>query len=301
MRRALAALERPLGVGIGYRPELAVAIDRCEQLGFIELLAEQVNPFAPVPDAVRLLQERGARVVVHAIGLSLGGAEPLDFAKVDHLARVAEKYDAMMVSEHLSFVRAGGIDSGHLLPLPFTEAALDVLTDNVAQAKRVLQLPLVLENVAALVRWPDAEMEEARFVTEAVRRTGCQLLLDVANLYANAKNHRFDARGYLDALPLDRLGYVHIAGGVARGGLYLDTHAHPVPNGAFALAAEVVHRAPPGVGVMLERDDHFPPEAELRRELGVIAGLLDSDVTEAPASTREVPRTAEATRDAVLA
>lgn len=260
-----------LGQGVGWRPELAVTLDRRDGLGFVELLAENVPGRTPAP--VERLRARGAQVVVHGIGLSLGGAEPLDLARVERMAQLAAAVGAPLVSEHACFVRAGGLESGHLLPLPRTRAALDVLVDNVAAAQRILPVPLAIENIACLFEWPGAEMDEAAFLSELVARTGCRLLLDLANLYANARNLGWDAAGYLDRLPLDAVAYAHVAGGMERGGLYHDTHAHAIPAGVLALVEELgARRAPPGV--LIERDDHFPAPGVLEAELDAVAAAL---------------------------
>ena len=131
-------------------------------------------------------------------------------------------------------------------------------------------MPLALEHVAALLEWPAPELDEAAFLTELLERTGALLLLDLANLHANARNHGGDPLAFLDALPLERIAYVHVAGGVERDGLYHDTHAHPTPPAVLELVAELCSRRDPP-GVMLERDDAYPPEAELAAELDAIA------------------------------
>ena len=131
-----------------------------------------------------------------------------------------------MASDHVAFVRAGGLESGHLLPVPRTREALDVLVDNVRAAQAMLGVPLALENIAPLLAWPDAEMSEGAFLAELCERTGAWLLLDVANLHASAVNLGQDPARVLDELPLERVVYVHAAGGVERDGVYHDTHAH---------------------------------------------------------------------------
>ena len=113
-----------------------------------------------VTDEASRLRAAGVTVVPHAVSLSLGGAEPLRTDRVDHLAAVAEALEAPLVSDHVCFVRAGGLESGHLLPVPRTREALDVLVANVSEACARLPVPLALENIAALLEWPDAEMGE---------------------------------------------------------------------------------------------------------------------------------------------
>src|SRR5688572_12686909 len=198
-----------LGLGIGWRPELALAIDRRRDLGFVEVMAEDLDPARPIPEPLRQLQTRGVRFIPHGISLSLGGAEPVDAARVKHLGDLARRLDSPFVSEHIAFVRAGGVEAGHLLPLPRTRAALDVLVENVLRARELLPVPLALENISALFEWPDAELSEAEFLTEALERTDSLLLLDIANVWANARNlggtrasGAGDAIRFLESIPL---------------------------------------------------------------------------------------------------
>ncbi|MFO0891905.1 MAG: DUF692 domain-containing protein [Isosphaeraceae bacterium] len=268
---------RSLGLGVGWRPELALAIDRERRLGFIELLAEDFDPKGPIPPAIDRLRERGSKIVVHGVGLSLGGADRPEPRRLDHLARLAERLGAVLISEHIAFVRAGGIESGHLLPVPRTVEALDVLIENTREAMRALPVPLALENIASLVQWPRPEMDEADFLTALIRRTGVGLLLDVANVYANARNHGDDPLEFLDRAPLDALAYVHVAGGIERQSVYHDTHTAPVPKGVLALLGELAARASIP-GVLLERDDRFPDADELAAELEAISAAASLGV-----------------------
>ncbi len=264
----------PLGVGIGWRPEIALAIERCPRLGFVEVIAEDMDAGGPLPAPVTLLRGRGVAVVPHGVTLGLGGAEPPEPARLDALARLANQVNAPFVSEHIAFVRAGGTEAGHLLPLPRTRAALSVLVENVRTARRALPVPLALENIASLFEWPQAEMDEAEFLTEALQRTDSLLLLDISNLYANARNHGFDALAFLGRIPLERLAYVHVGGGIERDGLYHDTHTHPVVPGVLdLLEALCALAAPPGI--LLERDDDFPCAEELLAEIDGITSAAE--------------------------
>jgi len=259
-----------LGLGIGWRPEIALAIERRCDLGFVELLAEDFEAHCPLPTPIEHLRQRGVQVVPHGVSLSLGSAEPLDQSRLNHLARLAERLQAPLVSEHIAFVRAAGLETGHLLPLPRTHEALELIVANVREAQAALPVPLALENIASLFEWPSPEMDEASFLTEILERTDALLLLDIANVYANARNHGSDPRELLDRIPLNRIAYVHVAGGVEQDGLYHDTHTHDVGVGVLELLSDLCARvAVPGV--MLERDDRFPPDEELNLELDAIA------------------------------
>ncbi|QKW15254.1 MULTISPECIES: DUF692 domain-containing protein [unclassified Micromonospora] len=259
----------PYGVGIGWRPEIAGFVAELPGLRFVEVVAEGVSPTDP-PDGLVELRRRGVTVVPHGVRLSLGGTDPVEPARVGHLAAVAELLAAPLVSEHIAFVRAGGLEAGHLLPLPRTREAVDVVCANVARARADLPVPIALEPIAALFDWPDDELDEATFLTEILDRTDALLLLDIANVHANARNRGTDPLALLDRLPLDRVAYVHVAGGADHGGFYHDTHTDPVSQDVLDLLAELCarHRPP---AVMLERDGHYPPAADLRAELDAIA------------------------------
>ena len=137
-----------------------------------------------------------------------------------------------------------------------------------------MPVPLAIENIASLFEWPGAEMDEATFLTAVLEQTDVGLLLDIANVYANARNHGWDAIAFLERVPLERLAYVHIAGGVDRHGLYHDTHTHPVPRAVLDLFEELAARVRVP-GVLLERDDDFPADEELLEELAGIGAALE--------------------------
>ncbi|GGJ81277.1 hypothetical protein GCM10010123_08850 [Pilimelia anulata] len=257
------------GVGIGWRPPIAGFVDALPGLRMVEVIAESVDPAAP-PEPLLALRGRGVAVVPHGVRLSLGGAEPIDPNRLRRFAAVAAALDAPYVSEHIAFVRAGGVEAGHLLPLPRSRAAVAAVAANVARLRAAVAVPVALEPIAALLDWPDDELSEAEFLTAILAATDALLLLDIANVYANCRNRGTDPLALLDALPLDRVAYVHVAGGSAHDGVYHDTHTDPVPAEVLALLAELrARRQPPTV--LLERDGHYPPAAALRTELDAIA------------------------------
>ena len=258
------------GVAIGWRKEIAGFVADLPGLRFTEVVAESLPSRGPAPPALTALRERGVAVVPHGVRLSLGGTDPVDPAQVAHLAHCASIVDAPMVSEHIAFVRAGGTEAGHLLPLPRSREAVATVVSNVRRTQDGLPVPIALEPIAALVEWPDDELTEAQFLTEILDRTGAPLLLDIANVYANARNRGEDPLALLDALPLDRIAYVHVAGGAEHDGLYHDTHTDPVPPAVLELVTALCQRKVPPA-LMLERDGHYPPAPVLTAELDAIA------------------------------
>lgn len=272
---------KQLGTGIGWRPEIADAVERLAAGGngvgvdWVEVVAENVCP-GHLPESLTRLRERGVTVVPHGVSLGLGGADRPAEDRLRALAERAQALGAPLVTEHIAFVRAGGpltasdaLEAGHLLPVPRTRDALDVLCENVRAAQAALPVPLALENIAALIAWPGEEMTEGQFLYELADRTGVRLLIDVANLHTNHVNRGEDPSQALDELPVEAIAYVHVAGGFERDGVWHDSHAHPVPQPVLDVLADLASRVTPP-GILLERDENFPESAELEGELTAI-------------------------------
>ncbi|MET9435461.1 DUF692 family multinuclear iron-containing protein [Streptomyces sp. NPDC006551] len=268
-----------LGIGVGWRPEIAGAVEALPGVDWVEVVAENLCA-GHLPDSLARLRSRGVTVVPHGVSLGLGGADRPDAGRLAELAAKATALGAPLVTEHIAFVRAGGpltatpvLEAGHLLPVPRTWDALDVLCENVRIAQDALPVPLALENIAALISWPGEELTEGQFLAELVERTGVRLLIDVANLHTNHVNRGEDPSKALSELPVEAIAYVHVAGGLERDGVWHDTHAHPVPPAVLAVLSDLASRVSPP-GVLLERDDHFPPAEELAAELTAIRATL---------------------------
>ncbi|EFL35621.1 conserved hypothetical protein [Streptomyces viridochromogenes DSM 40736] len=274
-----------LGTGIGWRPEIADAVERMPGIDWVETVAENVCP-GHLPESLRRLRERGVTVVPHGVSLGLGGADRPAESRLVALAERVEALGSPLVTEHIAFVRAGGaltasprLEAGHLLPVPRTRDALDVLCENVRIAQEALPVPLAVENIAALIAWPGEEMTEGQFLYELADRTGVRLLIDVANLHTNHVNRGEDPVKALAELPLEAIAYVHVAGGFERDGVWHDSHAHPVPRPVLDILTDLASRVSPP-GVLLERDENFPESAELEGELGAIRRALDAGAVE---------------------
>ncbi|MFC8693879.1 multinuclear nonheme iron-dependent oxidase [Streptomyces parvus] len=292
-----------LGIGIGWRPEIAAEVESLGGIDWVEAVAENLCA-DHLPDSLVRLRERGVTVVPHGVALGLGGADRPDPDRLAGLAARAGLLGAPLVTEHIAFVRAGGpltasprLEAGHLLPVPRTWDALDVLCENVRIAQDSLPVPLALENIAALITWPGEELTEGQFLAELVERTGVRLLIDVANLHTNHVNLGQDPAKALDELPVEAIAYVHVAGGVEKNGVWHDTHAHPVSEPVLEVLAELRSRVDPP-GVLLERDDAFPPGAELAGELDAIRATLREAAPSTDAGPdRAVPRQAVPSAD----
>lgn len=258
-------------VGLGWRREIAGLIADLTP-GFCEVIAEAV----PIrrrrarPDPMLAgVAAAGIPVIPHGVALSLGGVEPVQPARIHRLAACAEALGSPLVSEHIAFVRAGGIEAGHLLPVPRTWEALDVLARNITRTSGQLPVPLAVENIASFVEWPESDLSESEFLTELVERTDVLLVLDVANVYANARNRGLDPQRELARLPVDRVAYSHVAGGREGDDFYHDTHTDRTPPEVLDLVTALRERV--DAPFMLERDGRYPPAAELFDELDAIA------------------------------
>ncbi|MCL8014174.1 DUF692 domain-containing protein [Streptomyces sp. AS02] len=274
-----------LGTGIGWRPEIADAVERMPGIDWVETVAENVCP-GHLPESLVRLRERGVTVIPHGVSLGLGGAERPDAGRLAALAERVQALGSPLLTEHIAFVRAGGpltasprLEAGHLLPVPRTRDALDVLCENIRIAQDALPVPLAVENIAALISWPGEEMTEGQFLYELADRTGVRLLIDIANLHTNHVNRGEDPAKALAELPLEAIAYVHVAGGFERDGVWHDSHAHPVPQPVLDVLTDLASRVSPP-GVLLERDENFPEPAELERELGAIREALEKGAGE---------------------
>ncbi|WP_437817054.1 DUF692 domain-containing protein [Sorangium sp. So ce1078] len=263
-------------VGIGFRPEIAADLLAAPSaVDFVEVVAEACFS-SPAARREASAIARIWPVVPHGVKLSLGSASGVDLDRARRLGALCRELAAPVVSEHVAFVRGGGREIGHLTALPYTIEAARVVGRNVAAARRTLpDIPLLLENAARTLRFPDDALDEGSFYAEVVARTGCDLLLDVGNVYANGVNAGADPGELVRSYPLDRVAMIHIAGGAREHGFYFDTHAHPVPAPVFALLAAVLARTGP-VPILLERDGDFPPFAALAAELATARELARS-------------------------
>lgn len=263
-----------LGVGIGYRDVYRTDVFRHEsEIDFLEVTADHF--FDPTPKTVELLRLLSERfpIIPHGLALSLGSAEGLDRSYLSKLSKLVHQLDPPWWSEHIAFTRAGGIDIGHLTPLPKTKETLRVLQQNIQVAVDAIGKPLILENITQTIRFPHDTLDEASFLGELVDENDCGLLLDVTNLYINSINHRFDPLAVLHRLPPDRIVQLHFVGYYDDGRMLIDSHAHSTNPEIWQLLEEVIQFANVR-GAILERDEHFPPFSELLVELAQMRKIM---------------------------
>jgi uncharacterized protein (UPF0276 family) len=256
-----------LGVGLGFRePFRAELFLNRGRVDFLEITADHyLDASPPRQRELELLREHFT-LIPHGLGLSLGSAEGLDETYLASMVGLIRQLEPPWWSEHVAYTRAGGRDIGHLMPLPRTREAVEVVCRNVERVRRQIQTPLILENISYLVEMPGSEMSEADFLAEVLERTDCGLLLDVMNLHANAVNHGYDPLTFLERLPLHRVVQLHFVGGHWESGVLVDSHSEPTSEQVWDLLETVLARAPVR-GAILERDENIPPLGELLGEL----------------------------------
>jgi uncharacterized protein (UPF0276 family) len=266
-----------LGVGLGFRQDLKEAmLANSARIDFMELLTDQYMDKPPFKEAeAKLLAERFP-LVLHGVDLSIGTDAPVDREYIDKMRRVASWSRARWVSDHLCFTRVPGINIGNLTPLAFTDEAAAVAIRNVREAMTAFEVPFLLENISYYFRVPPSRLTEAEFINRVIRESGCYMLLDLANVQNNAINNHYDPFAFVDQMPLERVVQVHLAGGYYHRGILLDTHSHPVPADVLELLAHAAPRLPNLKGVLIERDQEFPPIGELLDELDRVRGVIAS-------------------------
>jgi uncharacterized protein len=256
-----------LGFGLGLRPvHYAEILEGQPRVDWFEAISENyMVPGGRPLHMVMRVRERWP-VALHGVSLSVGSTDPLDLAYLDRLKTLAERVEPAWISDHLCWTGVNGVNLHDLLPLPYTEEALDHVVSRVAQIQERLGRQILLENVSSYVTFAHSAVPEWEFLAEVARRADCLLLLDVNNIHVSAFNNEFDPIAYLDAVPAERVRQIHLAGHENHGTHIIDTHDHPVIDPVWTLYGEAVRRFG-AVATMIERDDHIPPLAELEREL----------------------------------
>ncbi|MGO9801819.1 MAG: DUF692 domain-containing protein [Steroidobacteraceae bacterium] len=261
-------LTRPsLGFGLGLRVEHyeAVLADP-PRVDWFEVLTENyLVPGGKPLDYLTRIRERFP-VAMHGVSLSIGSTAPLDYEYLRQVKALARRIEPEWVSDHLCWTGVAGRNTHDLLPLPYTEEALEHVARRVRTVQEVLERRILLENVSSYVSFRDAPLTEWQFLAGIATRADCLILLDVNNIYVSSVNHEFDALDYLNAIPPERVQQIHLAGHEDHGDYLVDTHDHPVRDAVWELYGAALRRCG-AVSTMIERDDHIPPLGELCAEL----------------------------------
>ena len=269
-------------VGIGWRGELAAGIfSHLDSIDLLELIAD--DHFRAKPRELRALRTLASHtpITLHGVAMGLAGCEPTQTQRIDNMARLVDALQPQSWSEHLAFVRAGGIEIGHLAAPPRTVQNVDAAIANIERATRIVGRAPQLENIATLINPPASKLDEASWVTDIIVGSGADLLIDLHNLYANAVNFGIEPADLLLRFPIHRVKAVHLSGGkwipepvldsllpsAAPRFRLLDDHVHDVPDAVFDLLTLLAQHAPQRLDVIIERDGNYPDFACLLAQL----------------------------------
>jgi uncharacterized protein (UPF0276 family) len=273
-------------VGLGLRAEFAEALlalgPEASGVRWLEVSPENVTGRGGhSAKTFRACAERWP-VVTHGLSMNLGGTDPLDASYLASLAEFVREVGSPWHSEHVCFSAVGARELLDLLPIPFTRESLDNTRRRARLVRQALPVPFAVENISWYAQPGARELSEVEFLRELVLGEDLGLLLDVNNVYVNAKNHGFDAWDMLSRLPLERVVQLHVAGHrVERLGFRIDTHGEPVCDEVFALLRRTLERVGP-VPVLLERDHDIPPLEVLLAEVSRLSKLYQDVCGGAP-------------------
>jgi uncharacterized protein (UPF0276 family) len=228
------------------------------ELGFVEVHAE--NYMAETSALDRLLElRRDYPVSLHGVALSLGSAEELDRSHLARFKALIDRVEPVLVSEHLAWSAIGGAYLNDLLPLPYTEESLDLFCRHVEEAQEGFGRRLLIENPSSYLRYRHSPIPEPEFIAEIARQTGCGILCDVNNIHVSARNFGFDPIAYLDTLPVEAIGEIHLAGHHAAEevDILIDDHGSRVARPVWELYAAALRRFGP-VPTLIEWDTNLP-------------------------------------------
>jgi uncharacterized protein (UPF0276 family) len=254
-----SSADSPFGLGLR-SPHLDAVMSGRPAVGFFEIHPE--NYFLDKKSLAKIARIRGNyRLSLHAVGLSLGSHDGVDEAALAALRDLTGRLDPFLVSDHLSFSKAGGAYLNDLLPIPYTREALDVFSRNVARVQSVLKRQILIENPSAYIAYGETDYDETEFLRALVMRTGCGLLLDVNNVFVSANNLGFDPENYLNSFPMDGVKEIHLAGHHRRNAvgktLLIDDHGSAVSDEVLSLYARTIARARDAV-TLIEWDSNIP-------------------------------------------
>ncbi len=254
------------GIGLGLRiPHLNHILERKPVVGWFEIISENymVDGGRALAALDRILEQY--KVVQHGVSLYFGSAEPLNREHLKRLKTLVRRTKTPWLTDHLCWGSVDGKYTHDLLPMPYTFEAAKITAGKIREARDFLEVPIAVENVSSYAEFHISEMTEWEFLNEVVERADCGILLDVNNIYVSSRNHNFDPREYLNAVPTERVAQIHIAGHSKFEKYILDTHDHPVIGPVWKLYEQAIGRFGP-TPTLLEWDDRIPSFEEVHAE-----------------------------------
>jgi len=261
--------DRPyLGFGLGLRPEhyQQVLDSQPSKVDWFEIISENymIDGGKPLYFLERIRQDYP--IVMHGVSMSLGSTDPLNMQYLAQLKALIERVEPVWFSDHLCWTGVDHKNMHDLLPLPYTEAAVEHVAARISQVQDFVGRRMLIENLSSYITYGADAMTEWEFLSAVADRADCFLLLDVNNIYVSSFNHQFDPLDYLRGIPPQRVWQHHLAGHENTGNLIIDTHDHPIIDPVWQLYEQTAQMLGP-VSTMIERDANIPPLDELLAEL----------------------------------
>ena len=259
--------EHFLGFGLGLRTEhFQDVLNDKPNIDWFEVVSENFMVDGGKPKHYLHSIREFYPMVMHGVSLSIGSTDPLNFDYLRKLKVLSNELQPEWISDHLCWTGAHEKNSHDLLPLPYNDEALTHVCQRVEQVQDFLGRPILLENVSSYLSYKSSEMTEWQFFNEVARRSGCEILLDINNIYVSARNHDFNPQDYLNGISADKVKQFHLAGHSDYGEYVIDTHDHPVADPVWQLYQQALIRFG-WISTMIERDDNIPPLADLLAEV----------------------------------
>ncbi|HLW69042.1 MAG TPA: DUF692 domain-containing protein [Candidatus Binataceae bacterium] len=272
-----------LGTGVGLRPpHYAEVIAERPAIDWFEVITENFMVAGGRPLEVLEQVRANYPIVLHGVSMSLGSADRLNRGHLRGVAELAKRFEPAWISDHLCWTGVGGRNLHDLMPLPYTAETAMHVAGRLRQAQELLGRRILIENVSSYLSYTQSTMPEWEFVSAIAEEADCGILLDINNIFVSSFNHRFDAKQYIEGIPLDRVVQFHLAGHSDHGKYLLDTHDHPIRPEVWALYDYAVQRFG-AVSTLIERDDNIPEFAELQAEAD--EARRRSDLTISPAQS----------------
>ena len=266
------------GAGMGLRsPHLSHVLENKPQVPWFEVMADNYLNQGEIPHRALEKIRTHYPLTFHCLGMNLGSTEVLNDSYFKRLSELIERYQPQWISDHLCWVGANGLQSHDLLPLPYTADAVSHAASRIQQAQEKLGRRMLIENLSGYLRFNQSEMTEWEFVKAVVEKADCHLLLDINNIYVNSENLRFDPYLYIDAMPVDRVKEMHLAGHLRTEGILVDNHGSAVCDEVWDLYRYAAQRFPQ-VPTLMEWDLNIPAFevvwAEAQKAQTVLSGVF---------------------------
>ncbi len=268
-------MSTPLKLGLGLRPTHFPYLEseKPVRVDWFEATSENYMNTQGRPLEILLQLRERFPIALHGVSMSLASAEGVSMSYLKDLKNLIQKVEPFIVSDHLCWSRTLKDSLHDLLPFPYTDVNLQVISGNVERVQDYLKRELLIENISSYMSFKEDEMTEFEFITRLCEKTGCQVLLDINNLYVNSVNHGFNAEEYCQQIPSHFIGQIHLAGPSQMEGFLFDTHSTKIPEKVWSLL-NAMKDSFLDKPIMLEWDENIPDFQTCENEIFKIRNIL---------------------------